>query len=330
MAQVVSGTAAALAELRSGQVGHETFALVTDVAKKVTRTGRYSTPSGSRSWARHDVEDLVGDFFADGNRAAQLTLDCEDDGHLRAKVATSLGRLIVGRLRSTPRGALWRRTTRRLSRRVDVHDVEPHHWALEGFASLAHWSEGRERLEAAAAVVVVDLGPEWDGERATPACTYESLDQVCDAVFNEARSPVEQRVVLTVVVDRVIPGDLDRVPADVVEDDNTRSDEPDPAANAVAVAEEANARAVAEQLFERLDDHSRALLPLFGLSDRVAAADPAVHLGKSAVFERRKALRLTLEAALDAAPDRTLLVRCLLDIQSEWQRATGHSDGVEP
>ena len=320
---------AALIELRAGEVGAATFQLVTDVASKLARSGRFSAPNGSRKWHRMDVDDLVGDFFASPGPAAQLAVDCEDGEHLRSRTATAVTRLILDRQRATPKGALRRRTARNLSRRTDVHTVPPQHWALDGFQSEAHWAGGHEPLAAAAARIQVDPGPEWDGERRTPACTPDSLRLVCDAVLNTAASPVGRPVVLTVVTDRIIPDDFDHVHAreDV---DGPASDDPEPDADLMMSIDVAQAMTVAEVIFEQLDDRDRQLLAYLDFSARDAADQPEVQLGKSAASERLKRLPDSLRPVLDAAPDAELLGRCLLGLRDEWLQGSGQNEGDAP
>lgn len=321
----------ALIELRGGQVGAATFRLVTEVASKLARSGRFSSPNGSRRWHQFDIADLVGDFFASDRRAAQLAVDCIEGPHLRAKTATALTNLILDRRRATPKGTLRRRTARNLSRRTDVHKVPPQHWALDGFQAEMHWAGGHEPLAAAAADVQVDSGPEWTGERSTPACTPDSLRLVCDAVLNTAASPVDRPLVLNVVTDRIIPDDLDHVHANREDDEEgPASDGPAPDADLMTSIDEAAAMTVAQGIFESTDDRDRELLPYLDLSARDAADQPEVRVGKSVASERLRELKASLRPAFEAAPDPELLCRCLLALRDEWIQESGQNEGDAP
>ena len=325
--------AQALHELRNGSVGRATFDVVTEVAAKVARSGKYRTPSGSRRWSEHDVEDLVGDFFGSVDRAVALAVECVDADHLRSKIHRALVRLIFDRWRATPRGVLWRRTERRLNRRPEVRNVSPRHWALAAFTSVAHWSGDRGPLdEAAEKVTVTPVRPKTEEkEKATPACTTDSLDDVCDAVLNEAAAPVERPLVLTVVSDRIIPRDLNHVASrSHVEGAAEEAVDDDFVLSVRWRGEVESARVAAEVIFGQLDDNERLLLPHLDQSARAIAANPGIPLGKSAAATKASALRVKLQAALEAAPDRRLLVRCLLEVRAEWMEATGQSEDDEP
>lgn len=61
-----------VAELRSGRLTGEALQLVTRSARAIARTRKFTSPSGDRAWSAHDVDDLVGDFFASPGRLFDL------------------------------------------------------------------------------------------------------------------------------------------------------------------------------------------------------------------------------------------------------------------
>lgn len=314
-------------------MGSATVDLVTTCAVKLARTGRFCTPSGSRHWSRHDVEDLMGDFFVRTDGVASLALVGVDARGLIAQVEKQLRYAILDRLRATPRGVLRRRTKRRLQGRSDVCDVEPSHWSLRGFAENDHWGGGREPLDAAAAAVRIDQGADWQGERQAPACTTQSLDAVCDAVFTTAAAPVDRKLTLTVVSERIIPDDLNRVVLSEAGDRSDPSVEGDLSVHiGPTPGERATARTAAEGIFAQLDDNERRVLPYVGedMSLREIAALPEVTIGRTTLGKKLPPLKARLRKVFEVAPDRELLMRELLTVRAEWLEAIGQKEGGEP
>ena len=319
----------ALAELQGGQVGHATHALIVATARKLARSGRFSAPGGGRRWSSHDVEDLVGDFFEKSSRRSTLVLSATTPEHLRSEAEGVLRNLINDRFRATPRGVLGRRVRRRVSGREDVRDVPPEHWALVPYAAASHWDGGKGPLERAANGVEVHRVTEWTGERSTPACSTQSVDDLCDAVLCEASSPIRRGTVLAVVTERVLPNDMERV-VDRPSDDSLAEGRPGPLDTLITATDEESARNVAEAIFRALDDDERKLVGCLDASARQIADSGILGLGKSAIAERTRKLTLSLAEVLQAVPDQTLVVSHLLKLQEEWNGSAGQRRGVDP
>lgn len=227
-------------ELRSGRLTGEALQLVTRSARAIARTRKFTSPSGDRTWSVHDVDDLVGDFFASPGRLFDLATGSTDDDQLKGKVDKSLKRLIIDRLRSGEEGALRRRVLRRLNSRPDVVDVPPDHWAFPDTAAEVHWG-GDDSVLAHAAARIPVAPPPWkeNSVRRGPITDTPSVDSVCDAVLRTAAAPVERATVLRVVATR-IHRDLGHVPLHGDGDDPIEIQLRDPGAlqgAAVAVAE---------------------------------------------------------------------------------------------
>lgn len=321
-------TRAALAGLRVGQVTEDTRRLVTASAKALVRTGRYTTPSGGRAWSSYDIDDLAADFLGSPERLVALATTATDDAHLKFLVQRGLERLVIDRLRATPRGVLRRRIERRVGNRPDIEKVVPNHWALEPYAAAVHWGGASDVLIAAANAVAVDPPPAWseDSPRQPPATTGRSIDTLCTAVLDAAAAPVERPLVVTVVSERVMPIEMDHVvdAGSVIEPQSQSAEEAVlDAADRLAAAE------VAERIWALMNDDERALLPFIGEPSRHVAEAGVLGLGKSAIEVRQKKLRASLADVLHGVPDLTLLMGRLLEL-CEQRAASGQVQGGAP
>lgn len=319
----------ALAELRTGRMDKATFRLVASSATKLARSGRFSAPGGGRRWSSHDVEDLVGDFFEKSSRSSTLVLSATTPEHLCSEVERILGNLINDRFRATPRGVLWRRVRRRVSGREDVRDVPPEHWALEPHAAMGHWAGDKGPLERAASGVEVQPVAEWKGERSTPACSTQSVDDLCDVVLHAASSPVRRGTLLAVVTERVLPDDVERVVDDPIAG-SLAEGRLGPLDTLIAATDHESARNVAETIFWSLDDNEKKLVGCLDASARQIADSELLGVGKSAVAERIRKLKLSLAEVLHAVPDQNLVVSHLLNLLEEWNGSAGQRRGVDP
>lgn len=318
----------ALADLRAGRVTEEACRLVTVSARALVRTGRYTTPSGSRAWSSHDVDDLAADFLSASGRLTALAATATDGAHLKNLVQQGLERLVIDRLRATPRGVLRRRIQRRVRNRPDIEDVVPNHWALLPYAAAAHWGGGANVLITAAGAVDVDPAPAWAEEsaRQAPATTSRTIDALCTAVLDVAASPVERPLFLTVVSERVIPVDADHV-MDAADMTASRSQSAEGAA--LEAADLQAAVVVAERIWALMNEDERALLPHLADPSRQVAEAGVLDLAKSAIDTRQKKLRSTLADLLDGVPDLTAVMGRLLALHEQWA-ATGQVQAGAP
>lgn len=318
---------AVLRELRGGRISGDALELIADQAFRVVRTGRYSTPEGSREWFHDDVQDLVADFVSDGAPLLALATSSADGSHLTSAMRTALKHTIIDRLRKTPGGRLRQRIARRIKGRDDVVDVPPSHWSFPAFKAVPHWSGGPEPLTAAAAGQPVDPPPAWSKEstRLPPATTPECVDRLCTCVLERAAAPVDRVLVCEVVAERILPtpGALETGPPVDGHRTNTGAD-----AALMARADEEAARLVAESIWRSLSPEDRQLLAVLDLSAREAAATGVLQLGRSALHERQRRLRERLEALLDASPERALVVGALRRM-SDVAADAGQQAGVE-
>ncbi|HWJ63704.1 hypothetical protein KSP35_19580 [Aquihabitans sp. G128] len=317
--------AQALSDLHGGRVTRNVIESVGGAATALTRTGRFSTPSNSFDWSPHDVDDLVGDFFAQQGRVETLAQRAGygPDAVRRFRGATqqALTNLIIDRYRQTPRGVLDRRVERRVKKRDDIVEVTPDHWSFELFQAQPHWGGDDKRLEEAVRRVPIDPPPPWpeDSPREPPATTGASVDAACDAVLATAACPVAQRSVRRIVVERVIQFDGAVVDEGVGQENIA---EPD---NAPA---HSSATGAAEAFWDELTEDDRVLLPDIRTPVRQLAAAGVLGLKKSALASRQAKLeRRVTEFALGSRDGATAL-RCLLEIQQSW--SAGRSTGGSP
>jgi hypothetical protein len=311
--------AQALADLRAGAVTAAVIRTVTTAARAVARTGRFTAPNGSRTWSQHDVDDLVGDFFAVPGRILNLATRAGDgpDGvtNFRRAVETSLKRVIIDRFRAGPVGVLHKRIDRRMRVRTDIQVVAPQHWARTTWVEEPHWGGDDEQLVAAANAVAIDPSPAWsdDSLREPPATTTHSLDAACDAVLDEAACPVPQPTVCRVVANRVIPFNPAYV-AESPDTDSAEEAEPD-----VKAADDAAAAQAADVFWQALDNKDRLLLPNLRVPARQLADDGLFDLKKSAIDTRQRRLEEHLTTFAATTPDPELAVRHILRLRESWQ-----------
>lgn len=318
--------AQALDDLRAGHVTEAVLAAVRISAAAIARTGEHTTPSGSRHWSSHDVDDLVSDFFSKEGRieavAARAGTGPEAIRRFRGALRTSLVRVIIGRFRATPRGVLRRRIERRMDRRDDVVTVPPNHWALEAHKHLEHWGGDDGPLVSALENVPVDPPPKWDedSDRQAPVTTPESIDLACWAVLGVASRPVDKDTVLRLIVERILPFDPNVVIEAGDDDDQAATPEvewqPDP-----------EAKAAAERLWSAMSPDDRTLLPHIRTSPRTLAMEGLFGLQKSALEARQAKLKLRVEELTNGISKPADANRWLLHLYTEW--ATGQNKGGE-
>lgn len=314
----------ALADLRAGSLSDAVVAAVTRAASALARTGTVTTPSGSWEWSAHDIDDLVGDFFAVRGRAesvaGRVPVGVDDEvKRFRAALQRALRQLIIDRYRATPRGALDRRVERRMRKRDDVAKVAPGHWSFHEHRDLPHWAGDDDVLIAAVQGVTIDAPPAWpeDSEKQPPATTTRSVDGACDAILGTAACPVEKRTVCMVVVDRVISFD-----------GNVVSDRGGDVAEAGPDALSDAAVAAAEAFWDAMNDDERTLLPLLRTPARQLEADGVLGLKKSALAARQTALEARLVEFAQSTRDSVAACRHVLERQTVW--AAGQNQGVAP
>lgn len=309
-------------EILAGRLSREAIVEVTWAAFAVTRTGRYTTPAGSRTWSDDDVEDLVGDFFAKPGRLFDLAVSAgtgpDADARFRGKIETSLRRILIDRLRSGPQGVLYKRIDRRIAKRNDVVDVAPEHWVLQQWAARPHWGGDEATLVAAAAAVPVDPPPPWpeDDPREGPATTGASVDAVCTAVLATAESPVERNTVRRVVAGQILPFDATHVAEQV------RGHEP-AAPPETDVADLEAAAAAAHAFWRTLSDDDRRLFPHGRVPARQLEEQGFLGLKKSAIDARQRRLLTRIEGFQASTPDPELTGQALLRLHEEWDAGQG-------
>jgi hypothetical protein len=305
---------------------HDAIQLVTKVAEALART-RKVVPPGGGQWTAEDIEDLVGDFFADPGRILDLAVGAKDDAHFKKRIAKTLVRVNSSTFRKTALGVLRRRVERRLAGRSDVVLVAPAHWALTPHANEPHWSGGTEPLQVAAAgVSVAEAKPQaWDSDRRPQATSIASLDAVCTAVLDRAGAPIVRPDVLAVVCERILPA---AVAQPIVGDD----EEPPTHQVPDADAHTGPGSALATTIWDNLTPDERELLPNLDIASRQLAAEGALGLGSSALAVRITNLRTKLMPLLEGFEDETEAARRLLELHAEWddQRGTGQNRRVEP
>jgi hypothetical protein len=300
------------------------LAVVERVAKALARSRKYQTPSGSRSWGPDDVDDLVGDFFVDPTNNDDLLGGDQSEGELARRATVRMKQLLVERRRGGPVGAMWRRIERRMRVRSDVADVEPRHWALSGFESQSHWMHGDDPLDAAANLEPVDPPPKWDEEskRQGPNTTTGTVDRLCTAVLAMAQAPVERPCVCRVVTKRVVPTD----PTTVMQSPENPAEPWD--AEHLDGDERSAAREVAEEIWFALSADERSLV-FTDTPVRDLAEQGVLGLGRTALNNRRSKLRESVGAAVQAAPNRDLLLE-ELEVLMQVSTVGGQDDGGEP
>lgn len=310
-------------EVLAGRLSREAIVEVTQVAFAVTRTGRYSTPAGSRTWRRDDVEDLVGDFFAKPGRLFDLAVSAgtgpDPDALFRGKIETSLKRILIDRLRSGPQGVLYKRIDRRMAKRDDVVDVAPEHWALQQWAARPHWGGDETTLVAAAAAVPVDSprrGPRTTRGRAPRPRARRSTR--CAPRCSTRRSRVARNTVRRVVAGRILPFDATHVAEQVRGHEPAAPPEPD-------VADLEAAGVAADAFWRTLSEHDRRLFPHVRVPARQLEEQGFLALKKSAIDARQRRLLARIEASQASTPDPELTGQALLRLPAHFggPRRTG-------
>lgn len=317
--------AQALDDLHDGRVTRAVIDSVRGAATSLARTGRFSTPTNSFEWSPHDVDDLVGDFFALLGRVETLAQRAgygpDAVRRFRGAIQQALTNLIIDRFRQTPRGVLDRRVERRVKKREDIVDVDPDHWSFESFQDVPHWGGDDQILEEAAHRVPIDPPPAWpeDSPREPPATTGASVDAACDAVLGTAACPVAQRSVRRIVVERVI------------QFDGTALDE---GAGQERIAEPetahapSGAAAAAAAFWDELTEDDRVLLPDIRTPVRQLEAAGVLRLKKSALASRQAKLERRVCEFVLGLRDGATALRCLLEMQQSW--SAGRSTGGSP
>jgi hypothetical protein len=316
-----------LIELLEGRITSAVVDLVTRTAEAVARTRKFATPSGSRLWTQHDVDDLVGEFFSKPGRIFDLAAAAGtgEDAEARFKGMTekAIKRVAIDRFRKGPRGVLHERVNRRVAARADISVVPPQHWAIDPWHSSPHWGgDDAELVAAAGSVTVVEQKWSEDSNRQAPSGTGATVDAICTAVLSTAQAPVRQPVVRAIVCDRIIGPDLGHVvDADALPERSTGS----PAVEPGWVDLEA-AALEASLIADILTPDDLALLPYLDEPAREVEKRNVLGLGKSAIAERQRKLKDTLAPFLASVPDQELVASCLLRTALEAQ--TGQDQGV--
>lgn len=314
------------AAIQDDAVLQDAIELVTDVAEALARM-RKIVPPGGGQWTSEDIEDLVGDFFANPGRIIDLAVGAKDVAHFKHRIAKTLVRVNSSTFRKTALGVLRRRVERRLDGRSDIADVAPEHWALTPHVTEPHWSGGTEPLQVAAAAVPIDAAkPQaWDSDKRPQATSVASLDQVCTAVLDRAGAPVVKPDVLGVVCERILPAVVDHALAGEDEEPPTHQI-PDPEAHTGPGA------ALASTIWDDLTPDERELLPDLHTGSRQLEAEGVLALRSSALAVRITNLRAKLRPLLDGFEDQTEAVRRLLELYAEWDAhgGAGQNRGDEP
>jgi hypothetical protein len=295
--------------LRAGHVDGPCYDLIKRTAAAVVRAGRYRSPAGNRRWTADDIDDLVSDFVCDQGRLVDLAVGAADDDHLRARIQKAMRHLLIDRLRRTPRGALRRRTERRLLHRPDVTAVRPRHWALVQYATVAHWAGDDGLLHRAARAVPVAPPPKWpvDSERQQPATDGESIDAICTTTLTTAAAPVDKQTVLDVVEMRVLGEDEPGVELGTGEDD----------CEPAALAPDVVAQVIAAAILDELEPEERDLLPALGQQSRDLAEEGLLELKHSAINVRQQKLAAKMRDLLAGIDERDAVVAALWRLHGE-------------
>lgn len=316
-------SAAVIRQLQGGVVTSEALRVVTKTAEAIVRSGRWSSSNGSRSWSHHDIEDLVGDFFADPGRIVDLAVaagtDADASSRFQGALHTTLKRLLIDRMRQGPHGVLRRRVERHARARSDIVDVVPAHWALVSWKDMPHWDGGPEPLRAALATVTVDPPPAWseDSPRAAPVTTTDTVTACCSCVLETAQSPVERRDVCDLVVERILPHNPSHVASPPVGEQQATTGTLDP-------ADRMAARQAAEIVWRSLTPSEQSLLPVLETESRQLADQGFGGLGHSAINDRQRKFRDKMARLLADLPDGELVWDQLRIV------AAGHRNGGEP
>lgn len=305
-----SGTGV-IEDLCSGQVTVQAIRAVRQAAVKVVRAGRFRCPCGSYCWSADDIDDLVGDFLVGPpgtHRLMKLAFASTGREHFQAGVETSLRRLLIDRIRDSEEGQLDHWSTCRLKRRADVALLKRWRWVLLEYRGEEIWAGNEDALDSAAAAFKV-CPPPWRelSKRQGPITDGASLDGLCTAILRVAGRPLDHQVLRRVLARRLL-----HAPTSTTE--MSLLDKADPG------TVDGPVWLVANDIWAKLDDQARALLPDLTSSAREIEAGGGFMLKKSAIYERRRTLLATIRTALDDVDEPLLVVRALLQHHERWSQ----------
>ena len=249
-----------LAEARDHRtLGPHGMAKMTKIVRAVRRRNDVPPPEGHAAWSDAAEADVAQDWLAeaalDGGLDVMLAT-VTDDASLVRYLHRCIQHHFADQARATERGARGK-TLRGIVQRTDGLAVlkRPVRYAIANCALLPTYSGDPDRLHAAAGSVPIGPAAPWNGERRAPIGQRSDVTAVLRAVLTEAAAPVLEQPTIVDVIAQRFDLQLDE-PSHVPFDDTRRP----PGPNATDDPDDTAVQALAEALWDRLDDSARLVL----------------------------------------------------------------------
>ena len=286
------------------------------------RLRRYP-PLDATTWTDAALDDLVHGFLAERDgpaRIMRLWMSVREERDFELVVERMLKNHLADRGRRTEAGKLHRRLRHVMSQDERFRSVGGDSWTVIDIG-LAPVERGQDLRTAARAAVREAAGRA--GRARTDRLRFPdraSLAAICEAVIQAAGEPVSLRTMTSLLVPLLCVADAS---PQLLTGDVPRG----VALAAGALPSPGPARSIATDIWNRLDDRERLLLPY--LTDPVRRVGEVIGTGHSqaAVAAGRLRGRLRFLLAGEDELSQQEIIGYLLDVQAQWaRRARGTAD----
>lgn len=312
------GRISAFDELQvEGQFGAECLTLARRLMQEEAR--RFPSLAPASDWRQEDIDDLVGDFFADRIKpvTAMLVVQASDEASVGRLLRKSIRYWLIDRVRRTGEGALRRRLEQVLAgdeafERVPAGAQGAGRWRLRD-TDVPPWS-GRlaDLIEAAQAVPRVRI-PRWSSStRRPPIADMASIIAVAREAMDVAGGSLEIAQ-LTAVFAARFPAVLDPVIVPMPDDPDSVVGDADPTPEELQIAEddELESGVTAAEVVGMLSPVERRLVPHL---DDPAMIGTILGCGRSQAYYRTGRLKAKLAQLLGVTEDMRAVAREVIEL----------------
>ncbi|WP_143169045.1 hypothetical protein [Rhodococcus koreensis] len=224
-----------------------------------------------------ELDDVIQDFLVDRIKPLTIMLmaQASNEDSFGRLLRRSIRNWLIDRARATGIGALRRSIEKVLSEesefeKVPAGDEGAGRWRLVGEESTP-WAGDLSVLVTAAWQVPDVRVPKWSSSsRRPPIADRASMVAIARAVLSTAAGSLETAQVVAVFARRFAAAlDPIEMPLSETESDEIRSAEPAPEDLVVALDSEVDAASAAAEIFARLSESERAILPVLANSSEV-------------------------------------------------------------
>ncbi|MEU2764686.1 hypothetical protein [Streptomyces sp. NPDC007094] len=297
----------------TGQLGPETFELLRRLVHQVRQSSGFPPPEGYAEWNDDAAYDVITAMLTREGAGQHFVTSCfalaADDASLERLFLTSIKNFLIDEAKKTPRGKLRRRIARLMGTDASFRRIPgpPPRWALSEHPEGAVWQGNLDDLVAGAWRVRGVGITRWNHSGPTPAQTVRALMAIVTQVLRHARGAVREEDLAKVLESRfelLTPARFTPLYAD----DGTLAAAVE--ASAASEADPAGAGGGAADIWQRLTDNERLLLPY--LDEDAQHAAQLLEIGQAQAGAVLAGLKAKLLLALSEDSDREAVMGALL------------------